>query len=219
MEIAQQAPEQKLLALRERLPALERLSEAERIALSDTLTRMQAVADAWLVRLRRIRAAERRRFHAKWRIHRDRTGILAYLREKDLDHRDGRRSVTVAVSSVRQRRTMDWAGDPAHATSDIRVELAVGQTVVWDFHERRVRVSLYRLHGRGIWQWSLEGSSDGRNWTDLDQAPPCAGRGAYPACGGVVCRYLRLTQRELDNWIPERASTTLLVEFFGILLE
>jgi hypothetical protein len=53
-------------------------------------------------------------------------------------------------------------GDPWPRTPDVP-----GQWICWDFHERRVRLSHYRIMGASLKSWVLEGMQDDERWIVL----------------------------------------------------
>jgi hypothetical protein len=80
--------------------------------------------------------------------------------------------------------------------------------LIWDFQQMRVNLSHYslthadRCHCGKLTVWILEGSVDGRTWTELDRLVGSTGHGSrfepkarqFEVSTRMVCRFIRLTK-------------------------
>jgi hypothetical protein len=118
----------------------------------------------------------------------------------------------------------------ADLTSDsefFRSGIMPGQWVCWDFREMRVRPTHYTIKTLCLKSWVVEGSLDGKSWTEIDRQTnnqDFKDRHLIPTASFAVsnpaeCRFIRLTQTG-EN--PEHKNDYLYlsaVEFFGTLSE
>jgi hypothetical protein len=96
------------------------------------------------------------------------------------------------------------------------------QWVCWDFREMRVRLTSYTVQGFYLNSWNLEGSVDGKDWTEIDQQRGAflkdMVKGSYTLACPAECRFIRLTQVG-ENIMNGLNLGMRAVEFFGTLLE
>jgi hypothetical protein len=149
-------------------------------------------------------------------------GIISYLSQKHGGNVGEKGIVTITSKSV-------FAGDlkcVADLTSDSRFisKDEPGQLVCWDFGEMRVRPTHYTLRAWQLKSWVVEGSLDGRSWTEIDRRTNnqdfkmCRNTASFAVSNPAEFRFIRLTQtakrRPGDDCLFLRA-----VEFFGTLSE
>jgi hypothetical protein len=104
------------------------------------------------------------------------------------------------------------------------------QWVCWDFGEMRVRPTHYTLYARWLRHWSLEGSLDGKNWTEIDRQTGCQrlidpwgnSIASFAVWNPMDCRFIRLTQTGKSECFfssppPDDRLRLSAVEFFGTL--
>jgi hypothetical protein len=100
------------------------------------------------------------------------------------------------------------------------------QWVCWDFRQIRVRPVHYTLVVEFLKSWVVEGSLDGRSWTEIDRqtynqdfkARWQTGCTSFPVSKPVEFRFIRLTQTD-KNYCDDDVLYVYAVEFFGTLSE
>jgi hypothetical protein len=168
-------------------------------------------------------------------------GIISYLTKKHGGNVHEKGIVTITSKSVRD--------DPEYAPKNVAVLTSdswfqsknePGQWVCWDFREMRVRPTHYTIRALLLKSWVVEGSLDGKSWTEIDRqtnnqdfdyagetcTDDCAGSASctddwetasFAVSNPSECRFIRLTQtgkRYYDDHLLLNA-----VEFFGTLSE
>jgi hypothetical protein len=99
-----------------------------------------------------------------------------------------------------------------------------GQWVCWDFREMRVRVTHYTITAAYLKSWTIEGSSDGDQWTEIhretENSDFKAGwrKASFAVSNPAEWRFLRLTQTAKNHEGRDSLSLTS-VELFGTLSE
>jgi hypothetical protein len=152
-------------------------------------------------------------------------GIISYLTKKHRGnvHKNG----IVAITS----KFVD--DDPMFAVSNVAdLTSSSGyfsrnepdQWICWDFHKMRVRPTHYTLKACELKSWVVEGSVDGKRWTEIDRPTDNEdfsggwNAGSFAVSNPTQCRFIRLTQTGKrhagDDYLSLRA-----VEFFGTLSE
>jgi hypothetical protein len=94
-----------------------------------------------------------------------------------------------------------------------------------------VRLTYYTIKSACLRSWIVEGSVDGRNWTQIDQETnnrhfdltawdysPGAGLGAFRVSNSAGFRFIRLMQTGKNHYGNDTLSLHV-VEFFGTLCE
>jgi hypothetical protein len=98
-------------------------------------------------------------------------GIISYLTKKHRGNVQEKGIVTITSRSV-------WYDYPNFAPKNL-ADLTSGSTfsskneprqwVCWDFREMRVRLLHYTIGSQELKSWVVEGSVDGRSWTEIDR--------------------------------------------------
>jgi hypothetical protein len=159
-------------------------------------------------------------------------GIISYLTKKHGGNVHEKGIVTITSKSV--------CDDPRYALKNVadltsgcsfRSKDEPGQWVCWDFREMRVQPTHYTIDAGFLKSWVVEGSLDGKSWTEIDQQTNNQDfkdweTASFAVSRPVECRFIRLTQTDenhddddsLDN--DGRNELRLYdVEFFGTLSE
>jgi hypothetical protein len=92
-------------------------------------------------------------------------GIICYLTRKHGGnvHKNG--VATLTVKSVDKDAQLSWVADVVDG-KELCTEDSPPQWVCWDFHEMRVRPTLYVVDAYWMKSWVAESSVDGENWTE-----------------------------------------------------
>jgi hypothetical protein len=158
-------------------------------------------------------------------------GIIAYLTRKHRGNVDERGVVTITSKSVASEASWKRVRNVADLASHDRfISLAEpNQWVCWDFHELRVRPTLYKLADSPLKNWVLEGSLDAENWVEIDrrtQNPSLyrATVASFPVKKLLShgFRYIRLTQTGRNHRTNDDEGDILVfrcLELFGTLFE
>jgi hypothetical protein len=100
-----------------------------------------------------------------------------------------------------------------------------GQWVCWDFRKMWIYPTHYTINSYNLRSWILEGSVDGRTWTEIDRQADLTDfkDGTDPEASFAVsnpfgCRFIRLTQTG-KNWDGSDRLSFHAAEFFGTLFE
>jgi hypothetical protein len=107
-----------------------------------------------------------------------------------------------------------------------------GQWVCWDFREMRVRPTHYIITAPWLKSWVVEGSLDGKRWTEIDRQTnnqdfkELRNTASFAVSKSAECRFIRLTQTDKrhDKLVDKRRCNDdylvlRAVEFFGTLSE
>jgi hypothetical protein len=134
-------------------------------------------------------------------------GIISYLTMKHGGNVHKKGIVTISSKSV--------YGDPkydvknvADLTSDSRFQsrqcdsesrLEPNQWVCWDFGEMRIRPTHYTICTYSLKSWVVEGSLDGRSWTEIDRQTDnqdfkSTNTASFAVSNPAKFRFIRLTQ-------------------------
>jgi hypothetical protein len=86
----------------------------------------------------------------------------------------------------------------------------------------RIRPTHYIIEACWLKSWVVEGSLDGKSWTEIDRQTDnedfrLGGTGSFAISTPAECRFIRLTQA--DNHIGNNVRILHVVEFFGTLTE
>jgi hypothetical protein len=153
-------------------------------------------------------------------------GIISYLTKKHGGNVHEKGIVAVTSKSV-------WNDDPQFAVTNL-VDLAShsafsskdrsGQWVCWDFREMLIRPTQYTIRAARLQSWVLEGSLNGRSWTQIDRQMNNRDfesgwtKASFAVSKPAAFRFIRLTQADSNH---SGADELLLfgVEFFGTLSE
>jgi hypothetical protein len=101
------------------------------------------------------------------------------------------------------------------------------QWICWDFRKMRVRLTHYTIKTRWLKSWVVEGSLDGRSWTEIDRQTNNQDferwwtTVSFAVSGPAEFQFIRLTQTD-ENHYPHHPDDQLVlgaVEFFGTLSE
>jgi hypothetical protein len=99
-----------------------------------------------------------------------------------------------------------------------------GEWLCWDFREMRVRPTHYTMRTWSVKSWVVEGSVDGRSWTEIDRQTDnqdfkvgCT-VASLPMSNPADCRFIRLTQTHKRHCRDDILRLEA-VEFFGTLSE
>jgi hypothetical protein len=150
-------------------------------------------------------------------------GIISYLTKTHGGNLHDKGIVTVTSKSV----------GPSYRVQDVLDLVPVsrfesmnepGQWICWDFHQRRVRPTHYALRTVYLKSWVVEGSLDGRSWTEIDRRTHnrnfmlMLSLASFTASNQGDFRFIRLSQTGKNHW-GEDVLRFAAVEFFGTLSE
>jgi hypothetical protein len=153
-------------------------------------------------------------------------GIISYLTTKHGGHVHEKGIVTITSKSVDDRVSKYALKYVADFTSEhaFGSKNEPGQWICWDFREMRVSLTHYTLWTWYQKSWVVEGSLDGKSWTEIDRRTDNQvfkadwTTASFAVSCSAECRFVRLTQtdarRNGDDYLDLRA-----VEFFGTLYE
>jgi hypothetical protein len=153
-------------------------------------------------------------------------GIISYLTRKRGGNVHDEGIVTITSKSVHK----DDPGFAAPFVADFSSDWCFfstnepNQWVMWDFHKRRVRSTHYTIYSSLMKSWMVEGSLDGRVWTELDRQTDnedfkCGlGTASFAVSNSAECRFIRLTQTGKNHGDHDFLDVYAF-EFFGTLLE
>jgi predicted nucleic acid-binding Zn-ribbon protein len=148
-------------------------------------------------------------------------GIISYLTGKHGGnvHDNG---VVIITSKSMFSGPVQKVADLSSATP-FKSKSEAGQWLCWDFQQRQIRPTDYRLWTRGLKSWILEASLDGENWTEIDRRinnPDFAGpnKASFHVCHPDQARFIRLTQTG-RNHKGDDSLFLFALEIFGTLFE
>jgi hypothetical protein len=95
-------------------------------------------------------------------------GMILHLTTQHTGNVQGKGIVTLTSKSTASGSVQDVADLTSVAFSLSKDE--PGQSVCWDFREMRVRVTHYTMTAAYLKSWTIEGSSDGDQWTEIHRA-------------------------------------------------
>jgi hypothetical protein len=151
-------------------------------------------------------------------------GIISYLAKKHGGNVHEKGVVTITSKSVWDDAT-ERLKTAANLTSDSYFcsKNKPGQWFCWDFGEMRIYPTHYTIKTRALKSWIVEGSLDGRNWTEIDQQTDNQGfvppnTASFAVSNPEEFRFLRLTQTD-ENHDGHDLLYLFAVEFFGTLAE
>jgi hypothetical protein len=152
-------------------------------------------------------------------------GIILYLTKKHGGNVQEKGIVTTTSKSVYSDKPSDAPKNVADLTSDsyFLSKNEPGQWVCWDFRERRVRPTHYTIRGWDLKSWVVEGSLDGRSWTEIDRQTDNqdfkdGNTVSFAVSNPAEFRFIRLTQT-CKNHLGDDYLALHGVEFFGTLSE
>jgi hypothetical protein len=163
-------------------------------------------------------------------------GIISYLTKKHGGNVHDKGIVTITSKSVDDRyfrvktvgptRVADFTSGSYFASKN-----DPGQWVCWDFREMRVRPTHYTIQAEYLKSWVVEGSLDGKSWTEIDRQTNNQDfnvyawkTGSFAVSKPAECRFIRLrqTDKRYDGYKRPDGYDILelyAVEFFGTLSE
>jgi hypothetical protein len=151
-------------------------------------------------------------------------GIISYLTKKHGGNVHEKGIVTITSKSVRNDDPKYALKNVADLPFDSRFysKNEPGQWLCWDFREMRVRPTHCTIGTAYLKSWVLDGSLDGKSWTEIDQGWDDEffkrwGTGSFTISKPAECRFIRLTQTE--NRKRNDSLILFAVEFFGTLSE
>jgi hypothetical protein len=150
-------------------------------------------------------------------------GIISYLTQKHGGNVHEKGIVTITSKSVLRDDPDCALKNVADLTSDSHFDSKnePGQWVCWDFGEMRVRPTHYTIWTGRLKSWVVEGSLNGRSWTEIDRQTNnqdfCDWNTAsFAVSKPAEFRFIQLTQIDRrqcgDHYLALGA-----VEFFGTL--
>jgi hypothetical protein len=148
-------------------------------------------------------------------------GIISYLTQKHGGNVEEKGIVTITSKSVLAgplKNVADLTSD-----SDFWSKNQPGQWVCWHFGELGVRPTHYTIVALYLKSWVVEGSLDGRSWTEIDRKTDnqdfkFPNTTSFAVSNPAEFRFIRLTQtgKRHDGY---DSLALLAVEFFGTLSE
>jgi hypothetical protein len=155
---------------------------------------------------------------------RSKDGIISYLTTKHRGNLQEKGLVTISSKSVSDTAKHVLSVNTLHSgVVYFYSKNEPGQWVCWDFREMRIRLTHYTIGSHALKSWVVEGSLDGRSWTEIDRQTDNQDfnhthTGSFAVSNPVEFRFIRLTQTDTDH--NGRDTLTLCVaEFFGTLSE
>jgi cell division septation protein DedD len=153
-------------------------------------------------------------------------GIISYLTTKRGGNVQEKGIVTISSKSVRDHEPKFALKNVADLTSGSCFESKdePGQWVCWDFREMRVRPTHYTIWTWHLKSWDVEGSLDGRSWTEIDRQTDNQdfkigwNTASFAVSNPAEFRFIRLTQTGMDHGCFD-TLWLLAVEFFGTVSE
>jgi hypothetical protein len=151
-------------------------------------------------------------------------GIISYLTAKYAGNLTGRGVMGISSSQASGGEVTSVLD--LNRSSFFKSADEPGAWVCWDFREMRVRPANYTIRGACLNTFLLEGSLDGRSWTEMDSRAGCqkfvefSGRwdsASFAVSNPVECRFIKLTLVKSST----KSNVLYLdaVEFFGTLSE
>jgi hypothetical protein len=155
-------------------------------------------------------------------------GMISHLTKQHGGNVQEKGIVTITSKSIFKNKD-----DPRYAarnvadlTSDSRFlsDKAPGEWIRWDFGARRVRPTHYTMKGVLLKSWVVEGSVDGKSWTEIDRKTDnqdFKGDGnkvSFDVSKSAEFRLIRLTQTDKNHGGVDSLCLRA-VEFFGTLSE
>jgi hypothetical protein len=155
-----------------------------------------------------------------------RDGIIGRLAQKQGGNVHEKGIVTITSKSV-------YVDDPKYAAKNV-VDLTSdsyfysknepGQWVCWDFGEMRVRPTHYTIWTGYLQSWVVEGSLDGRSWTEIDRQTDNEdfyewNRASFAVSNPAEFRFIRLSQTDKRYFHGDNYLVFYSVELFGTLSE
>jgi hypothetical protein len=161
-------------------------------------------------------------------------GIISYLAKKGSRNVHEKGTVTITAKSG---WNSEWArqAEACPCGWSFTSDDEPGQWVCWDFGEMRVHPTHYTLGALSLQSWVIEGSLDGRRWTEIDRQtenrvfpdlPDRVRAAPIITCFASFCvshsaefRFIRLTQTGKSRAYPPNSLHLVGAEFFGTLCE
>jgi hypothetical protein len=156
-------------------------------------------------------------------------GIISHLAKKHGGNVHEKRIVTISSKSIRSGSLKNVADVTSESFLDSNDEPS--QWISWDFQKMVVQLTCYTIKSACLKSWIVEGSVDGKNWTEIDRETnnrhfdlrawdywPGAGIGAFPVSNRAGFRFIRLMQTGKNHYGNDALSLRA-VEFFGTLCE
>jgi hypothetical protein len=152
-------------------------------------------------------------------------GIISYLTQKHGGNVHEKGIVTITSKSVSNDDPKYAPKNVADLTSDssFMSKNEPGQWICWDFGEMRIRPTHYTIRTQYLKSWVVEGSLDGRSWTEIDRQTDNQhfkklNRASFAVSNPAEFRFIRLTQTGKRTYGDDYLSLQA-VEFFGTLSE
>jgi hypothetical protein len=146
-------------------------------------------------------------------------GIISYLTRKHDGNVQDKGIVLMTSKSARSDDPRLTLRNVTVLTDDSQFwsEDQPGQWVCWDFRELRILPTHYTLRSYPLKSWVVEGSLDGRIWTEIDRRRDDKAR-SFAVAKSTECRFIRLAQTGKSRSGSDRLIISA-VEFFGTLFE
>jgi hypothetical protein len=155
-------------------------------------------------------------------------GIISYLTKKHGGNVHEKGIVTITSKSVLNdaaqyalKNVADLASGSWFQSRD-----EPGQWVCWDFGGMRVLPTHYTINSfaYGLASWVIEGSVDGRSWTEIDRRQhnrdfTNGGTASFATSRAAEFRFIRLTQTDQRYGYGDQILGLRAAEFFGTLYE
>jgi hypothetical protein len=154
-------------------------------------------------------------------------GIIAYLMDTEYGFFSENRSIKITSKSLDD----EWFttdNDPMNVADFTSTSLFCSknercQWICWDFRRRRIRPTHYTIRASHLQSWVIEGSLDGKIWTEMDWRERQTTAAPFAVSRPMDCRFIRLTQtgENSQSFHTRRPHCLQLsaAEFFGTLYE
>jgi hypothetical protein len=132
-------------------------------------------------------------------------------------HEKGVVTITSSSGSLEVKNVADPTASYFHSHDRPR------QSIHWDFHDMRVRISHYLISGSSLRAWCLEGSTNNTDWIEIDLRSHGTdqdlqnGSQIFRVSRTIECRFFRLTQLA-ENIRHNHVLDLSVFDIFGILL-
>jgi hypothetical protein len=153
-------------------------------------------------------------------------GIISYLTAKHGGNVHEKGIVTISSKSTEDETDVPQNIADRDSGTRFSSKDEPGQWVCWDFRKMRVGLTGYTILGWSLKSWIVEGSEDGRIWTEIDRQrddqdfkrSDWRTTASFVVPNPTTFRFIRLTQTDKSHDGDDELALVT-VEFFGELSE